>query len=79
MFILASVLATHPPSEAVGVSRASIAMIVMIYLYVIAYSASWGPGPWIYTGEIFPTRVRSYGVAAGGKWICHGPKFEVAC
>jgi hypothetical protein len=43
-FILASILVTHPPSEAKGVSNASIAMIVMIYLYVIGYSASWGPG-----------------------------------
>ena len=43
-FILASILATHPPSKAEGVSHASIAMIVMIYLYVIGYSASRGPG-----------------------------------
>lgn len=45
MFILGSVLATHPPdTKNVGyVSPASIAMVVMIYLYVIGYSASWGP------------------------------------
>ncbi|KAI8654850.1 MFS domain-containing protein [Fusarium keratoplasticum] len=71
MFILASVLATHPPKEGEGVSSASIAMCVLIYLYVIAYTGSWGPGPWIYAGEIFPTHVRSYGVAFGAatQWL----------
>ncbi|KAJ3457326.1 hypothetical protein MRS44_014467 [Fusarium solani] len=71
MFILASVLATHPPKEGAGVSSASIAMCVLIYLYVIAYTGSWGPGPWIYAGEIFPTHVRSYGVAFGAatQWL----------
>ena len=44
MFILGSVLATHPPdTKSDTVSSASIAMVVMIYLYVIGYSASWGP------------------------------------
>lgn len=53
MFIIAAVLATHPPdTNATGVSQASIAMVVMIYLYVIGYSASWGPTPWVYLGEV---------------------------
>jgi MFS family permease len=45
MFILGAVLATHPPNvkDVNHVSSASIAMVVMIYLYVIGYSASWGP------------------------------------
>ena len=45
MFILGPVLATHPPNvkDVNHVSSASIAMVVMIYLYVIGYSASWGP------------------------------------
>ena len=53
------------------VSPASIAMVVMIYLYVIGYSASWGPIPWVYVSEIFPTRLRSYGVgmAAATQWL----------
>ena len=46
-------------------------MVVMIYLYVIGYSASWGPIPWVYVSEIFPTRLRSYGVgmAAATQWL----------
>jgi hypothetical protein len=46
-------------------------MVVMIYLYVIGYSASWGPVPWVYASEVFPTRLRSYGVgmAAATQWL----------
>jgi hypothetical protein len=46
-------------------------MVVMIYLFVIGYSASWGPIPWVYVSEIFPTRLRSYGVAlaAATQWL----------
>jgi hypothetical protein len=47
MFIIGAVLATHPPTNVNTVSPASIAMVVMIYLYVIGYSASWGPIPWV--------------------------------
>lgn len=53
MFIIGAVLATHPPDpDATSVSPASIAMVVMIYLYVIGYSASWGPTPWVYLSEV---------------------------
>jgi sugar porter (SP) family MFS transporter len=53
MFIIGAVLATHPPNaKATSVSSASIAMVTMIYLYVIGYSASWGPTPWVYLGEV---------------------------
>ncbi|KAJ5247153.1 general substrate transporter [Penicillium chermesinum] len=72
MFIIGSVLATHPPNpDSNVVSRASIAMVTMIYLYVIGYSFSWGPTPWVYIGEIFPTRLRSYGVGVGSvtQWL----------
>ncbi|KAF4624444.1 hypothetical protein G7Y89_g13730 [Cudoniella acicularis] len=71
MIILGAVLATHPPTNVNAVSPASIAMVVMIYLYVIGYSASWGPIPWVYLSEIFPTRLRSYGVGLGAttQWL----------
>ncbi|RMJ27438.1 Sugar and other transporter [Aspergillus sp. HF37] len=72
MFIIGSVLTTHPPDPSVsGISQASIAMVAMIYLYVIGYSASWGPTPWVYLSEIFPTRLRSYGVGLGAttQWL----------
>ncbi|KAL9115815.1 MAG: hypothetical protein Q9227_000183 [Pyrenula ochraceoflavens] len=72
MFIIGGVLHTHPPDTKTNtVSHASIAMVVMIYLYVIGYSASWGPVPWVYLSEIFPTRLRGYGVAMGAatQWL----------
>ncbi|KAL6815298.1 general substrate transporter [Trichoderma sp. SZMC 28013] len=72
MFIIGAVLATHPPDpKSSTVSSASIAMVVMIYLYVIGYSFSWGPTPWVYVSEIFPTRLREYGVglAASTQWL----------
>ncbi|KAJ5975457.1 hypothetical protein N7481_009164 [Penicillium waksmanii] len=72
MFIIGAVLATHPPAAgATSVSSPSIAMVAMIYLYVIGYSFSWGPTPWVYLGEIFPTRLRSYGVGLGAatQWL----------
>ncbi|KAI2791196.1 hypothetical protein POX_c04052 [Penicillium oxalicum] len=109
MFIIGAVLATHPPDpKATTVSKASTAMVAMIYLYVIGYSFSWGPTPWVYLGEvssltpspsnvtrtkiwppqrerderdhitnnqlylqIFPTRLRSYGVGLGAatQWL----------
>ncbi|RJE21856.1 Sugar and other transporter [Aspergillus sclerotialis] len=72
MFIIGAVLATHPPNpESSEVSSASIGMVVMIYLYVIGYSASWGPTPWVYLSEIFPTRLRAYGVGLGAatQWL----------
>jgi len=73
MFILGAVLVTHPPNtkDTNHVSSASIAMVVMIYLYVMGYSASWGPIPWVYLSEIFPTRLRGYGVGMGAatQWL----------
>jgi len=71
MFIIGGVLHTHPPTDVNVVSPASIAMIVMIYFFVIGYSASWGPIPWVYLSEIFPTRLRSYGVGMGAatQWL----------
>lgn len=48
--------------------------MAFIYLFVVAYSVSWGPLQWIYIGEIFPTRIRDYGMAIGAAniwlWNC---------
>lgn len=78
MFILGAVLVTHPPTNVGAVSHASIAMVVMIYLYVIGYSASWGPVPWVYLSEIFPTRLRAYGVGMGGE-SPRPPTLQLSC
>lgn len=65
LFTLGGILATHPPS-AVGNAADSPAgrgMMACIYLFVVVYSVSWGPLMWVYIGEIFPTRIRDYGMA----------------
>lgn len=41
----------------------SIALIVMIYLFVCSFATSWGPCSWTYPAEIFPLRIRSKAVA----------------
>lgn len=74
MFIIGAVLHNYPPTNTAtsgAVAPASIAMVVMIYLFVIGYSASWGPIPWVYLTEIFPNRLRSYGVGLGAstQWL----------
>jgi sugar porter (SP) family MFS transporter len=71
MFIIGGVLHAHPPTNVNVVSHASIAMVVFIYLFVVGYSCSWGPIPWVYLSEIFPTRLRPYGVGMGAatQWL----------
>jgi sugar porter (SP) family MFS transporter len=61
MFIIGAVLATNPPNpDASSVSSASTAMVAMIYLYVIGYSFSWGPTPWVYLGEVRSHMINSW-------------------
>ncbi|KAI1388128.1 general substrate transporter [Hypoxylon trugodes] len=67
LFGLGAILATRPPNvpgNGVG-SPSAQAMMALIYLYVVAYSLSWGPLEWVYIGEIFPLRIRDYGMAIG--------------
>ncbi|KAF8855198.1 general substrate transporter [Acephala macrosclerotiorum] len=65
LFALGAVLKAYPPSEKGdgSGSPSAKAMMALIYLFVVAYSLSWGPLQWIYMGEIFPTRLRDYGMA----------------
>jgi hypothetical protein len=67
LFGLGAMLKTHPPTVAGNGAGSSSAqgMMAFIYLFVVAYSVSWGPLQWIYIGEIFPTRIRDYGMGIG--------------
>lgn len=65
LLIVAIIYVTHPPKDGADPSQYSYVMIVMIYIYCVAYSGSWGPVPWTYCAEIFPNRLREYGVTAG--------------
>ncbi|KAI0038741.1 general substrate transporter [Auriscalpium vulgare] len=72
-FIVGALLKTHPPNTAPGATPAasSKAMAAMIYIYVCFYSMGWGPLPWVYVSDIFPTRTRHYGlaVASSSQWL----------
>ncbi|ETW76863.1 MFS sugar transporter [Heterobasidion irregulare TC 32-1] len=73
-FIVGAILKTHPPDATAGSGTpapASRAMAAMIYIYVCFYSMGWGPLPWVYVSDIFPTRTRHYGlsVASASQWL----------
>ncbi|CAK5267137.1 unnamed protein product [Mycena citricolor] len=75
-FIIGALLKTFPPHASttgapVNPPPSSKAMAAMLYLYVCFYSMGWGPLPWVYASDIFPTRTRHYGmaVASGSQWL----------
>ncbi|KAF9481480.1 general substrate transporter [Pholiota conissans] len=75
-FIIGSILKTHPPptpipGHPVNPPPASQAMAAMLYIYVCFYSMGWGPLPWVYVSDIFPTRTRHYGLAlaSSSQWM----------
>ncbi|KAK7522307.1 quinate permease [Phyllosticta citriasiana] len=41
------------------------AAVVFVWIYVINYAASWGPGSWILIAEIFPLSIRAKGSSIG--------------
>lgn len=71
-YIIGAVLKTHPPDiHATSPAPASRAMAGLLYIYVCFYSWGWGPLPWIYVSDIFPTRTRHYGLstASASQWL----------
>jgi len=71
MLIVAIIIVTNPPNPSKGISSAGAAGIAMIYLEAFAFNFSWGPGPWLYIGEIFPGRIREIGIGTGAasQWL----------
>ncbi|KAF7558605.1 hypothetical protein G7046_g5561 [Stylonectria norvegica] len=67
----AAVVKAKPPPAEADVTSSGIATIALIYLFVIVYNFSWGPMPWPYISEIFPSRIREPGVAIGAasQWL----------
>ncbi|KAF7594856.1 hypothetical protein BBP40_008186 [Aspergillus hancockii] len=65
MLIVALITKTHPPDANAGLTRAASACIAMIYIEAMTYNISWGPVPWLYMSEIFPSRIREGGIAVG--------------
>lgn len=72
MLIIGIIVLKYPPeAESDTISSAGAAGIAMVYLEAISFNMSWGPLPWLYIGEIFPSRIREIGVAsgAGSQWL----------
>ena len=67
----AAVVKLKPAPGEGKVTSSGIATVALIYLFVIAYNLSWGPLPWPYVSEIFPTRIREPGIAigVGSQWL----------
>ncbi|KAL3486627.1 general substrate transporter [Aspergillus germanicus] len=69
--ISTSLLLHSPPSSPsaktsfsqTSLSPHQVSTITLIYLTITLYNLSWGPLPWPLVAELFPTRLRSPGVA----------------
>jgi len=71
-FIIGALLKVFPPpANATTPPPPSKAMAAMLYIYVCFYSLGWGPLPWVYVADIFPTRTRHYGLAtaSASQWL----------
>jgi len=71
-YIIGAIRKTHPPdATATSAPPASQAMAGLLYIYVCFYSMGWGPVPWVYCADIFPTRTRAYGLgfASATQWL----------
>ncbi|KAJ5729670.1 general substrate transporter [Penicillium malachiteum] len=62
---------TESTNAAGDPTSAGIATVFMIFLSNSIYQFSWGPLPWPYTTEIFPSRIREVGssVAVSSQWL----------
>ncbi|KAJ4413815.1 hypothetical protein N0V82_008309 [Gnomoniopsis sp. IMI 355080] len=63
MLVTALIVDEIPTQSGAGVTNAGRATVAMIYLDIMIYNCSWGPLPWAYAPEIFPTRIRAIGLA----------------
>lgn len=65
-FIIVTVVNKTTPAPVNNqATSAGIATVAMIFLTNSIYQFSWGPLPWPYTAEIFPTRIREIGTSVG--------------
>ncbi|GAW04582.1 general substrate transporter [Lentinula edodes] len=77
LFLIGAMMKTHAlpatssTSVVTAISPANQGMAAMLYIYVCFYSMGWGPLPWVYVSDIFPTRTRHYGlaVASASQWL----------
>lgn len=70
-FIIVTVVNNTTPKPDKSPTSAGIATVAMIFLTNSIYQFSWGPLPWPYTTEIFPSRIREIGssVSVCSQWL----------
>jgi hypothetical protein len=51
--------------------EANIDTLVFVWIYIINFAYSWGPGSWILIAEIFPISIRAKGtsIGASANWM----------
>jgi hypothetical protein len=51
--------------------EANINTVVFVWIYIINFAYSWGPGSWILIAEIFPISIRAKGtsIGASANWM----------
>jgi hypothetical protein len=51
--------------------EANIDSLVFVWIYIINFAYSWGPGSWILIAEIFPISIRAKGtsIGASANWM----------
>ncbi|KAF2768739.1 general substrate transporter [Teratosphaeria nubilosa] len=65
-FVIVTVVnQTTPAPVGDHATSAGIATVAMIFLTNSIYQFSWGPLPWPYCAEIFPSRIREVGTSVG--------------
>ncbi|KAK0250903.1 hypothetical protein LTR01_001420 [Friedmanniomyces endolithicus] len=65
-FVIVNVVnKTTPGPKNHQATPAGIATVAMVFLTNSIYQFSWGPLPWPYAAEIFPTRLRELGTSVG--------------
>ncbi|KAK5989858.1 Quinate permease [Cladobotryum mycophilum] len=71
MFLIALLTQRYPPADEGKLTPPVIGSLTLIFLEAMTFNISWGPIPWLYMSEIFPTRIREGGVAVGAatQWL----------
>ncbi|CAK1366214.1 High-affinity hexose transporter HXT6 [Cercospora beticola] len=66
LFVIVAVVNNTTPAPVNNqTTGAGIATVALIFLTNSVYQFSWGPVPWPYTAEIFPSRIREIGTSTG--------------
>ena len=71
MIITSVLVKVKPPPGGGQVTGAGVATVALIFLNIAIYNFSWGPVPYPYMAEIFPSRIRASGVSVGmgAQWL----------